>query len=467
MTKGLDLFVKFPILKKVVKTRSFQFLVILPNFLLFYFFLLAGLFGTPIGNRNIIIVFVWILWWFVLISVMVPFFSRIWCAACPLPVVGEWLQRLSFMKVRPGRTSFGQNTRLFGLNKPWPKRFQNIWLQNSGFLLLACFSAFLVTRPIVSVIVLGGMIVLATILSLIYRQRAFCMYLCPVSGFLGLYAMTSKIALRARDPEICKLHREKECLLGSPQGYGCPWYQYMGNMQRNNYCGLCMECVKTCPKDNIGLYWRTFCGDKQIKGYDEAWKSFIMLGLALVYSVNFLGPWGIIKDWVNFTESGKLLGFILISLAIILFCLLVLPGIYYLSIRLSKALARDETVSLKRLFIAYSYSLVPFGLLAWVAFSISLIMVNGSYIISVISDPFGWGWNLFKTADFHWTPLLPYLVPYIQIPVLLCGLFYALKNSYEISLGLFSKKTNALRSLIPLSIFLIVITIVFLRLYAG
>lgn len=41
------------------------------------------------------------------------------------------------------------------------------------------------------------------------------------------------------------------------------------------------------------------------------------------------------------------------------------------------------------------------GLLAWIAFSVPLIFVNGSYIISVISDPFGWGWNLFGTADFH------------------------------------------------------------------
>jgi len=29
-------------------------------------------------------------------------------------------------------------------------------------------------------------------------------------------------------------------------------------MNRNNYCGLCTECIKSCPKDHIGLFLRPF-----------------------------------------------------------------------------------------------------------------------------------------------------------------------------------------------------------------
>jgi hypothetical protein len=75
----VDLLKLIPPLKWLVRQRWFQFAVILPNLLLFLLFLSAGLFGSPVGNRNIIIVFVWILWWFLLISVMVPLASRVWC----------------------------------------------------------------------------------------------------------------------------------------------------------------------------------------------------------------------------------------------------------------------------------------------------------------------------------------------------------------------------------------------------
>lgn len=464
----IDLFIKFPLLKRILKMRSFQYLAILPNLFIFYLFLLTGLWGTPVGNRNIIIVFVWILWWFVLISLMVPLASRIWCTACPLPVLGEWLQRLSLIRVRFKKTEQGIiQHKFFGLNKPWPKRFQNIWLQNIGFLILACLSGFLVTRPIVSVIVLGGLIIVATILALIYRYRSFCMYLCPISGFLSLYSMTSALALRARDFEKCKQHKIKECFVGSKGGYPCPWFQTPFNMQRNNYCGLCTECVKSCSLDNITLYWRSFCGDIEIKGYDEAWKSFIMLSLAFVYSINLLGPWGKLKDWINFTETGNWPGFILMSSGIILFSLVIFPGIYFLFILWSRKMSGFKDISIKTLFIKYAYIFVPFGLLAWVAFSIPLIMVNGSYIISVISDPFGWGWNIFGTRDFPWRPFLPQWVGYIQIPVLLAGLYYALAGAYRVGEKIFPGKAQVIRSIIPLGVLILGLTLGFLRLFLG
>ena len=73
--------------------RRWQFLLIFPNFVIFYLFMLTGIFGNPMGNQNITIIFIWILWWFLLIGVLVPLGSRLWCTMCPLPAPGEWLQR--------------------------------------------------------------------------------------------------------------------------------------------------------------------------------------------------------------------------------------------------------------------------------------------------------------------------------------------------------------------------------------
>ena len=466
-TFRIDLFALMPWLKKVCQWRSFQFWLVFPTMIVFLFFLYAGLFGSRVGNRNIIVIFVWIFWWFLLITFMVPFASRIWCIACPFPFFGEWLQRRMLIGVRSGKTGALRN-KMFGLNRRWPKWLSNIWLQNILFLALCTFSAMLLTRPIVSVVVLGGLFIAATVVSLVYRQRAFCMYICPVSGFQGLYAMTSMIELRSVDKDFCRSKcKTKSCLTGSDQGWGCPWFQYMGKMERNNYCGLCMECLKSCPNDNISLFARPFCGDTHIKGFDEAWKAFIMLALAIVYSVTLLGPWGTIKDWANVAETGNWKGFAIYAGVIWFTALVAMPAVWWLASWLGKLLSGNHSISTKDIFIRYSFMLVPLGLLAWIAFSFPLIMINGSYIISVISDPLGWGWDLVGTAHVPWRPILSQYTSHLQVPLLLLGLYFALTRGYHIARGLYQNRLEAARSLIPVGLICSAVVLVLLRFFTG
>ena len=60
-----------------------------------------------------------------------------------------------------------------------------------------------------------------------------------------------------------------------------------------------MECLRTCPHDNIAVNLRAFGSDLQQpvgRKLDEAFKAFIMLGSALVYSAVMLGQWGALKS---------------------------------------------------------------------------------------------------------------------------------------------------------------------------
>ena len=264
----VDLFAKLPWLGKLFKMRSFPAILIIPNMIMFVIFLAAGIFGSPVGSRNIMVVFIWILWWFGLIAVLVPFGSRSWCTMCPLPFFGDWVQRRTLIKVNTG-SSIGTRNQLYGRLLRWPKKLSNIWVQNIGFLCLATFSAHLVTRPMATVLMLGGLIVVAAVMGFIWKQRVFCNYVCPVGGFLSLYSMTAMVELRSADKNVCRKCTSKACAAGSDKGWACPWFIYMGALERNNYCGMCTECVKSCPHDNIKLYWRPFCSDTVLKGYDE------------------------------------------------------------------------------------------------------------------------------------------------------------------------------------------------------
>jgi hypothetical protein len=99
----LDLLTRFPWLKEAIKSRLWQPAAMLLTLSFFVLVILTGLLGTPAGSKNFGIIFVWIVWWAVLIIVLIPFFGRLWCAICPIPGPGEWLQRRGIISRVPGK----------------------------------------------------------------------------------------------------------------------------------------------------------------------------------------------------------------------------------------------------------------------------------------------------------------------------------------------------------------------------
>jgi polyferredoxin len=462
--KRFDL-TRIALLKRLVKSRGFQFWLLLPGLFGFVLVILTGLFGTPVGSANFSIIFVWIVWWAVLIMLLIPLGGRAWCAMCPIPAPGEWLQRRALINK-------GIEKPLAFVTKRWPRRFKNIWLQNAAFLGVALFSAVILTRPLVTALVLLLFIGAALALHLAYGRRVFCRYVCPVGGFVGLYAMVAPLEIRVKDAQVCLTHKEKECLRGSGNAYGCPWLEYPGTMVRNTYCGMCTECLKACPKDNIGINLRPFGQDLLVAGQrrlDEAYKAFIMLTCAGVYSAVMMGPWGWLKDWANLSS---LPGFVAYALLFLAANLLVVPGLFYLAAWLGRRLAlpRSGEVALPaadRLVVDFAYALIPMGLAAWIAFSLAFVLVNGSYAVPLLSDPFGWGWNLIGTAGYPWTPYVTGLLPYLQAPVLLGGLAVAIIYAHKIARQVIPARAAAFAATVPVAAFLTGATLVFLRLYLG
>lgn len=354
-----------------------------------------------------------------------------------------------------------------GLKKKWPGKLSNLWLQNILFLTLCTFSAMLVTRPVFSAAILLTLTVIATSIHFIFRKRTFCRHVCPVGGWMSLYSMASMVEVRTKEPNVCIECKTKGGLTGNERGWSCPWSVNPSRLQRNNDCGMCMECIKTCDNDNMTIKLRPFCSDTAIKGYDEAWMAFIMISLAMVYSATYLGPWGILKNWANVSEVRNYLGFSIFAGATWFFSLILVPAIWYVTAWLSKKLAGQNNTTEKNIFLSYSYLLVPLGLTAWICFSLPAFMVNITHILSSISDPMGWGWDLFGMSHLEWKPLFPEYIVYIQIVLLLTGLVFVLRRGYDIALTLYRDTLAGVRSLIPFAVLCTVITLVFLRIFAG
>ncbi len=408
---------RIPFIKNALKSRYPQLAVFIVMLVGYIFAILAGFIGTPVGSHNFSIVFVWIAWWAVLILVAVPFFGRGWCAVCPIPLPGEWLQRGAVLSPPDKKPKW--------LNLRWPRFLRNIWMQNISFLLLALFSSVLLTTPNITGIVLAAMLFAAIGLSTIFERRAFCRYLCPVGGFIGLYSQTAPIELRIKDKQVCVTCEGKPCYNGSQAGYGCPWDVFPGGLTKNTYCGLCMECIRTCPHDNIAVNLRPFSADlaKPSTRMDEAFKAFIMLGSAMIYAGVLLGPWGAFKDAAYNVGTSAWFIYAIIFLAIIF---VILPGFFTLGILKAKS-----TLPLKQRFASLATALIPLGLMFWVAFSLSFVLTNASYIIAALSDPLGLGWNLFGTANAIWQPMLFSILAPAQTLALVGGLIWSARTAQK------------------------------------
>ncbi|MHC4187755.1 MAG: 4Fe-4S binding protein [Planctomycetota bacterium] len=441
------------------KQRWFPMILILVNMFIFIVILISGIMGGfSAGNFSFGIMIVWILWWVLLMMLLVPVFSRTWCLMCPLPSFGEWLQRLRI---------FGVNNKLYGLNLKWPRRLSNMWVMNFLFLGTTFFSGFFTVKPLATFFLLGGIIVIGIVISLIFEKRTFCLYICPVSGFQGLYSNMAMSEIRVKDPNICAKHKNKTCVTGNKKGYGCPWLLEPHSFKRNTYCGMCLECFKTCPFDNMAFNLRPPGPDLLInekRGLDEAWKSFIMLAIAVMFYVAMMGPWGFLKDWVRGNTLSGWLKFVSIHTV---FSLVLIPAIFFVFAWLSKLASGRKDVSLKAVFVNLSYSLIPLGLAAWVAFSFGFLLPNGSYILHIISDPFARGWNLVGTAEFPWTPVATsWLVP-LQFITLFVGYIVSADFGYKLAAQTYTDDAATRRGFVPLLVLLTLAIISFGWLYGG
>jgi hypothetical protein len=401
-------------IRPFLHSRWPQFLVRALTLAGFIFTIAAGLFGAQVGSHNFAIIFVWIAWWTALKLVFIPLGGRSWCSVCPIPLPGEWLQQGAILE---------KSGRRFGMNLRWPKRLKGSWLQSSGFLLIGLFSAVTLTDARLTAWVLLGLFGLAIGLSLLFERRAFCSYVCPIGGFTGIYAKTAPVEVRVIDTSICAAHREKTCY------QNCPWGLYPLALRDSAQCGLCMECLRSCTKDNIAVNLRQFGTDlaagsgQTLKSsrLDETFLALVMLGSALAFSAVFTGPWGSLKSAAFAIGSPA---WLMYGLGFLALNLIVIPGSFTLAVWAGQRFSGSMT-QLRRAIASQSPVLLPLGLFAWIAFTISFAFPKLNYVLSVLSDPLGWGWNLFGTANSTWTPDVSGFSSILQVALLLVGLFWS------------------------------------------
>jgi polyferredoxin len=238
------------VIRRALSLGAFQFLLVLPTTAAVAVVLISAAVGIDHPSFNFGTVVTWVVWWgALLLSFLV--FGRAWCLVCPIGAIGEWLQRLSLWWRSPVTA---------GLDLGWPRRLRGLGPATALFVAFVYLDNGygLSNSPRMTAGLIVVLVLLAAWADLLFERRAFCRYLCPITALIGLNALVSMFELRRRDPGECGAAcPTKDCYRGNDARWGCPMGEFPGGgMDSNLHCILCMECVKSCPHDNITLRFR-------------------------------------------------------------------------------------------------------------------------------------------------------------------------------------------------------------------
>lgn len=464
------------LIDRILSWRIFQFLVILPNQLLFWLVLITGIVGGTVlpqsvktkavnfGNAakasthavngffgaggggttgakavavaaahpswafnttlvdtwsrlNFSTVITWWLWWS-LVWLLMAGVGRGWCMVCPFGGFAEWVQRGALWK---------RKRRSIGLNLRWPRSLirWGILPSVAAFIILTFIEEYYnisaSADPFTTGLLVIAIIALALIMHLVFERRTFCAYLCPLTAVfapLGTVGMSARF--HARDFDRCNTCPTKECLRGGVDGYECPWYDWPGNTSSTTMCGLCSECYKACPYDNVGLYVQP-----PLSAVIAPGKRRIDIALALIFgfgvitfmTVNATLWYTSLDQWLDshtpfFTRYPNPVDYFGIVFATALVVGIGIVGVRLVagSTLLPAAVATERTIIkitgvikrwIKDWLVPLSYAAIPLVTADLIANRTPTFLFYVPRIIQVISDPFGRNWNIFGTAHLR------------------------------------------------------------------
>ena len=364
----------------------------------------------PLMYSNFTTFNLWVLWMMGMVVVAMVF-GRSWCTVCPVGWINGVLSRFGLRREMPA-----------WLNNFVPVTLVLVFLQ----LLVYFFSIH--RYPDYTAIFLTWMLILALVAGLIFRQRSFCLLLCPAGAVFSLYARLAPWQLRVTDKSVCAGCSAKPCISTEPawrqaalggmrlswrtQPEGCPVGLVPAEINDSSACTLCLNCIQTCCNDNVSLGTRRWPGDLNKQGlrFGETLFFLVLLGLL---TANFAKVYVDLREaifWVPETlalslgwESAGFYPLAVIWVGLIFPLLLLLPGVMvYLVGQIKVSTLEGEPASVARNvsvasilpgFMSFlgrlALPLIPLVLSAHFALAVVKLNAKFGYLPLAIQDPSG------------------------------------------------------------------------------
>jgi polyferredoxin len=392
---------------------------------LFVLVVLTGLLGRQNADANFAPTFVWIIWW-VGLGFFTAFVGNVWALVNPWKVIFEWADTLvRRLGARNGLELRETYPASWGL---WPAVALYgvfVWVENvfPGSSTPVYIAVLILTY---SVLVWGGMIV--------YGKETWLRRGEVFSVFFGLLARFAPTEVRVTDPTLCRGGCSDTC----------------GTVEKG--CVNCFECCARAAPEHRELNLRPpAVGLSRPEPVPPGGVFFVILVLAGVAFDGLLETplWNELRRDLSIPQVVGL-----VALPLVFF------AAYLGFVKLSQ-LFGGGTGGLRRFAASYVYSLVPIAVAYQVAHYYTLLLVQGQGIIQHVSDPFGWGWDLFGTAGYSIAPGLigAAFVWYSQVALIVAGHVVAVYLAHLVALRLFEDPGRALRSQFPMLALMILYTV--------
>ena len=427
-------------LKWLIKRPWFPLMMQSVSLSLFILVIWAGLFGSP--KVNIGPVLTWT-WWWVLLIVLVLVLGKAFCMVCPWEALSSLVTSIS-LNSRVKRLCF---------DRPWPKWARNIFPAILFFLVLTWFELGndVTHSPMATAVLALTMAGMAVLSALVFEKRAFCRYACLVGRISGIYSMFSPVELRAQSAEVCTSCKTKDCFKGTEHSTPCPTLLFPAKLSENTYCTLCTECVRSCPHDNLGINVRPPSVDlfrKSTHRWDEAILAVVLLSLTSFHGFTMTPVWVHLNQLLRAeTSLGPMPVFTVLMAA-----MLVLPILlFWVGAAAAQRLAMSPGVATADVFKAFAYALVPVALFYHLAHNSMHFFMEAQNLIPLLSDPFGYGWDLFGKAKLVYQPWLSLrTIWFLQIGFIVVGHIYGVLVADHVARKLFASSERYFQGLLPL-----------------
>ncbi len=371
-------------------------LLILKIFFVTIFLLIiaAGLYGTPIPERNFATVITWNIWWAALI-ISIFFFGTTWCGLCPWDTLTSWLVRHKL---------WGRSISSLSLNLKVPKILRNLW---PALLMLVTLTWLelgvgITINPKATASLALLMIVLAVVSNAVYEDKAFCRFFCPVGRTVGAYSQLSMIELRPTEPDICARCTSLECYKGSEKIAPCPMHLVMGRLTQSSYCTSCGNCSQSCPEQNIGWQIRSPSREaiQDARPYwDEAWFMLSLLALTGFHGITMLPAWeSLMKNlaqWIG--DSGSLLTSFTLGLGL---DLAIVFALFALAVKFTQWLSGGQQ-GFRQIFSTFSFVALPLAFAYHLAHNLNHLVRESSKFSELITNPLGIGTQPLSMMEKH------------------------------------------------------------------
>ncbi len=195
-----------------------------------------GFFGPRVTALNLAGVLPWIHWRALSILALLAV-GNLFCMACPFTLVRDWGRKILPAKLR------------------WPRRLRNKWTPAALLLLyLWAYEAFgLWDSPWMTAWIIVGYFFAAFVIDGFFRGASFCKYVCPIGQFHFVASLISPREIAVKSAKTCQACTTHDCIRGNEHARGCELYLFQPKKSGNLDCTFCLDCVKACPHQNVGL----------------------------------------------------------------------------------------------------------------------------------------------------------------------------------------------------------------------